>query len=57
MPSPPSEIKFFVNTRQETLEKQKLKLSRSALFHTETTVSLKYLVNDNRNPKNLEWRD
>ena len=29
----------------KTLEKQKLDISRSALFHTKTRVSLKYLVN------------
>ena len=33
----------FVNTSKKTLEKQKINVTRSALFHMETRVSLRYL--------------
>ena len=36
----------FVNASNQTFEKQKLNLSRSALFHMKTRFSLKYFVND-----------
>ena len=36
----------FVNASKQTFERQKLNLSRSALFHMKTRFSLKYFVND-----------
>ena len=42
---PPCQNESFVNTRRKLLDgKQKLNLSRCALFHMKTRVSFKYLV-------------
>ena len=43
MPSLPAKMKILL-LLAKTLEKQKLNFSRSALFHMETGVSLKYFV-------------
>ena len=44
MPSLPAKIKILL----KTVKKQKLNVSRSALFYMKTRVSLKYFVNDCR---------
>ena len=44
MPSLPAKMKIL-SILAKTIEKQKLNFFRSALFHMETRVSLKYLWN------------
>ena len=44
----PAEMKILLMLAKKTLEKPKLNLSCSALFHMKSRVSLKYLVNDCR---------
>ena len=42
----PNNLRLRIVNTSTTLEKEKLNLSRSALFRTKTRASLKYPVND-----------
>ena len=41
-----SQDENFVNTSKKTPEKQKLKISRGALFHKKTRICLKHFLPD-----------